>query len=95
MWFFVLNQISHSLEIIFAHMSSPSFWLHEIKGARFFFLPQEIEDFITGVCWVPIKVKLTSGLALVVGLSILFWSSRSNLAFATVVSLVPIKEEVS
>ena len=81
--------------IIFALMWSNSFWLHKFKDVRFFFLSQEIENFITGVSWVPIKVELTSGLALVVGLSVLLWLSRSNLAFATGTSWAPIKEEVS
>ena len=76
-------------------MSSTSFWLDEIKGVRFFFLSQEIEDFITGVPWVPVKLKLTSELALIVGLSILLWLSRSNLAFVAGVSWAQIKEEVS
>ena len=52
-------------------MSSTSFWLDEINGVRFLFLSQEIEDFITGVSWVPTKVKLASGFAFVAGLSIL------------------------
>ena len=52
-------------------MISASFWLHEIKGVRFFFLSQEIEDFITGVSWVSTKVKPASGFAFVVGLSTL------------------------